>query len=348
MKRILVIVYLILSGCVTTSKNSQCHLNLSRYSPTLKERQIAIDIVDQELAKESPQIAAVLKRMILDMNHPLNVTESLVFEYTRPETLRQIKQVTQSRLLEKEQLGIFVKKHPRRLFLFKEVSPEINYQNPRTSRFQAFMEDPQRLARVPALLADYPISPDEKRLIDMLVVSFNQKVHPAVFKELDQLTCKMREEFPDKLIVRSRVKNSEGIIDKLKRHFKKPKYNVANISDAIGARIIVKDVEQLARLYELIQDFYGTGASGRIIEVDNKYVKYNKDDPTYRGISMTIKAPGEHGDITFELQLATLRGSIAADMGHNTTYKKILPITKMEERAIMRFKSEAAALEQVN
>jgi hypothetical protein len=50
---------------------------------------------------------------------------------------------------------------------------------------------------------------------------------------------------------------------------------------------------------------------------------------------------------TFELQLMTLRASVAADIEHNSVYKPYLNISPGQEWAVGRAMREAAALDQM-
>jgi ppGpp synthetase/RelA/SpoT-type nucleotidyltranferase len=103
----------------------------------------------------------------------------------------------------------------------------------------------------------------------------------------------------------------------------------------------------LRRAYEAVVEHFGVGDGGRIVEIDNMYADPKAKNPTYRVIPMVIKIEVDGHKYAFELQLTTLRASVAADIEHNSLYKRYIDITPEERDAIGRAFAEAAALDQL-
>lgn len=69
--------------------------------------------------------------------------------------------------------------------------------------------------------------------------------------------------------------------------------------------------------------------------------------PAYRVIPMVLKTEANGKLYTFELQLNTMRASIAADLEHNTVFKPLVQVTEEQKQMIKRIMEEAAALDQL-
>jgi hypothetical protein len=100
-------------------------------------------------------------------------------------------------------------------------------------------------------------------------------------------------------------------------------------------------------VYQRIQDRLGVGDHGRTLEIENMYAAPKAKAPSYRVIPMLVAVEVGGRPYTFELQLTTLRASVAADLEHNSIYKPYIVMSESEVNAVRRAMREAAALDQL-
>jgi hypothetical protein len=150
----------------------------------------------------------------------------------------------------------------------------------------------------------------------------------------------------------ARTKSADGLLDKVFRMRRgnggkapRPGYQLGDVIDAVGGRITVETPEQLAQLLEAVKAYFGTGDSGRILEIENFCASPKSETPSYRLITLIIRSKA-NPDATFELQLTTRLASVAADLNHNTLYKALVKVSDTQGSKLMRWWAEAAALEQ--
>jgi ppGpp synthetase/RelA/SpoT-type nucleotidyltranferase len=179
-------------------------------------------------------------------------------------------------------------------------------------------------------------------------------VKPAVDRELRAIIDEVGAQADGPVQLNSRQKSAAGLIDKVNRMVNgrtggagRPDYQVGDVIDAVGARITVPDMESLERVYAAVIAHFGVRDKGRIVEIDNMYADPKAKNPVYRVIPMviTIKVGGR--PYAFELQLTTLRASVAADIEHNSLYKDYIGASPAERLAVGNAFAEAAALDQL-
>nr|WP_269328673.1 hypothetical protein [Kineosporia babensis] len=167
------------------------------------------------------------------------------------------------------------------------------------------------------------------------------EVEAAVREEVEALT-------PENGTSSVRTKTADGLFDKVHRMVAsgRPAYEVGDVIDAVGARITVNSMEHLGSVLSTIQQRFGTGEHGRILEVENMYADPKRKNPAYRVIPMVVRIDVNGAAYTYELQLTTHRASVAADLEHNTLFKQYHDLTPGQRQLIARMFSEAAALDQ--
>jgi ppGpp synthetase/RelA/SpoT-type nucleotidyltranferase len=137
-------------------------------------------------------------------------------------------------------------------------------------------------------------------------------------------------------------------VDKVNRlSVANPNAQVGDLIDAVGARITIQNTNQLASVLQRVRHTFGTGDGGRIIEIENLYLHPKSKNLGYRVIPLCIVVEVNGLAYTFELQLTTVRASVAADLEHNTVFKNLVGATPAEQRAVLAAFDEAAALEQL-
>lgn len=104
-------------------------------------------------------------------------------------------------------------------------------------------------------------------------------VHIEMLREaLDVLDSACGNSFSPILV--GRIKRLDTIVDKLRAN---PKHNLDRLGDISGARLIVRDDDEVRRLTRVIEGF-----EGRDIRVINDYIKHPKDNG-YRGIHLSYR-----------------------------------------------------------
>jgi ppGpp synthetase/RelA/SpoT-type nucleotidyltranferase len=150
-----------------------------------------------------------------------------------------------------------------------------------------------------------------------------------------------------------RTKTAEGILDKVRRMVTgspsrpgRPEYRAGDVIDAVGARITTANMRDLAQVLEAAKSHFGVGSGGRILEIENMYAEPKEKNPAYRVIPLVVRVDVAGVPYTFELQLTTMRASVAADLEHNTLFKPYIDISEIEGQRVKQMLAEAAALDQ--
>jgi ppGpp synthetase/RelA/SpoT-type nucleotidyltranferase len=328
-------------------------------------RVTAINDLHERLV-DNPDVAMIGELLVTDSaKHPTNIANRLADRKTREVTINCISDLAQA-----NELGVrgapkslwrtlfdYSTRYPGQGLLFQPVDPSVNKTAQgldRTAEFQteAKMKDPVRDVGSPA-------SSTDRELLSEYADWLRDVVEPLVEKEVRQLAQSV--EGAD---VNVRTKSAAGILDKVERMTTnltgrpaRPNYRTGDVIDAVGARITVPNMEGLAQILDRAQQHFGVGDSGRILEIDNMYASPKSKNPGYRVIPLVVKGEGPDGRAyTFELQLTTLRASIAADIEHNTLFKPYINLRSVpvnitggvssHEETIMWMMHEAAALDQ--
>jgi ppGpp synthetase/RelA/SpoT-type nucleotidyltranferase len=305
-----------------------------------------LDEALNRLAADHPEAGSVLRKLVADGDHSLDLTRALRDPERRGATLAVVRELAEGRLLRGGDLQRFREENPGQGVLFADVPPEVNRTADGLSRRDTYlarceMADPAR--RVGGL-------PDarQREAVDAYASRLVRDVEPVVSGEAERLAAS----FPD-ATVSIRVKNADEILDKVGRmtsgsDTRPPRedYRVGHVVDAVGARITVDGTEQLGRLVEEVCGTLGVGDGGRVLELDNMYAAPKPSNPSYRVVPLVVAVEAEGVPYTYELQLTTRRASVAADMEHNTIYKPYVNPTAEETGAVRRMLAEAAALDQ--
>lgn len=143
-------------------------------------------------------------------------------------------------------------------------------------------------------------------------------------------------------LVTGRTKNVAGILDKVRRvrggnrgNPARKDFCVADLPDAVRARIIVENVEELELYMKRIELRF----KERIIEKDDFYGNPRKKNHPYRLVTYTV----ECGGVPAEIQLQSLPSAIAAALDHDIIYKPYVPAS-LEEREIIQSLQRRVAL----
>lgn len=297
---------------------------------------------------EHPAVASVLGKLLTDTGHPLGLTASLTDPERRDATVAVLRQLAKHRTLGDSSLAEWMAAHPGVGPLFESTRLSLNVNAsgvPRKDAFAALVgeADPARVIGV----APTAKQRDELR---RYARRLQRKVMPAVDAEMRELTSL----YPGARL-RVRTKGAHGILEKVRRtnaggggRSARDAYSAVDVFDAVASRIVTTDVSQLADVYEWILDWFGTGDDGRVLGVENTYVNLKARKPAYRAIHVDVRFDVGGVPYVSELQLTTLRASIAADLDHNAVYKPFIETTPAERSAVLGMLDEAAAMDQAD
>jgi ppGpp synthetase/RelA/SpoT-type nucleotidyltranferase len=321
-----------------------------------RRRQEAKAAVRAALGAQYPEMVGVIDRLIDDKGHHLNLVESLMDPAKRAQVIGILAELCAGQVLAGKTLEDFVREHPGAGPLFEKIPPDVNFDKEGRSRKDVFLAGAKETD--PARKVGAKPTEEERRLVEEYAKRLMTEVEPQVFKEVDALTKTINDEFgAGSATFNVRTKDAAAILDKVKRmaegrEGQKPKPNaqVGDMVDAVGARITVRDTDQLGQLLKRVQAHYGTGDKGRIIELENLYLNPKAKNFAYRVIPLTIVVSPKGDDglaYTYELQLTTLMASVAADLEHNVVYKDTIGATPEEKRRVKAAQAEGAAIEQL-
>jgi ppGpp synthetase/RelA/SpoT-type nucleotidyltranferase len=294
---------------------------------------------------------------LLDDPHALNVTNSLRNPELRDVVLRHIEELARGDALARYggDLHLFLEDNPGRGPLYEKVPDWVNkvvvdgVEQTRMNRYVAELKDSD-----PALVVGAHPSEAEMGLVREYADRLTGELKPEVDRVLGEIAQRIRETTDGPVDYNSRAKDADGLIDKVGRMSRgrenapgRPWYRVGDIIDAVGARITVPDTKSLWRTLQAVVHEFGVGDGGRIVEVDNMYASPKSKSPEYRVIPLCIGIEVNGHKYAIELQLTTLRSSIAADIEHNSLYKPYVALSAADAEAVREAFEEAAALDQL-
>ncbi|WP_051426129.1 hypothetical protein [Jiangella gansuensis] len=302
--------------------------------------------VEGALGEAHPDVAALVARLVADVAHPLDLTRALADPRRRHHTLAMLSELADGRALAGRTLEQYRAENPGRGPLFEPVPAEALTTADGRSRKKLFLAHARDLDPARAIGAEP--TREERALLDDYVRRLSRQVQPYVRAELEALAAPF-----DDAAVSLRVKDTEGIIDKVQRMSSgsadrpgRPDYRVGEVVDAVGARITVGDTAELAGVVTAVVNRYGVGDGGNVLDMENMYAEPKRHNPAYRVVPFIIGASLDGLPYTFEIQLCTRRASIASDLEHNTVYKPYVPVGDGERDRVRGMQAEAAALDQ--
>jgi ppGpp synthetase/RelA/SpoT-type nucleotidyltranferase len=301
-----------------------------------------------ELLTGHPDVASIARRLVADsVDHPTNLAKALADPQTRDATIALLGELAEGRTLAGRTLEEYRAESEGRGPLFERVDPSVNKDAAGRDRKAVLVEQAKQLD--PARDVGSTPTPEETALLADYAKRLHENVQPAVEAEVRAFVAQVA---PGST-VSVRTKDAAGILDKIKRMTEgsesrpgRAGYRAGDVIDAVGARITTADMHDLARILEAAKRHFGTGADGRILEIDNMYAEPKSKNPAYRVIPLVVRVDVAGVPYTFELQLTTLRASIAADLEHNTLFKTYVELKATEEDRVRQMLAEAAALDQ--
>lgn len=188
------------------------------------------------------------------------------------------------------------------------------------------------------------ITPKQSQQLQKYVQMLDTEVCPALVRHLEAVLEKMSPREDGMRSVTGRTKTASGIIDKMRRvqlgnRGKKPRDNftLADLPDAVGARVIVQNVEELEVAMALIEGEF----QGRIYEKDDCYGNPEKLHHPFRLVTYTVECNG----VPSEIQLQTLPSALAAAIDHDIIYKPYVPASLGERNLAMELQRRVTMME---
>jgi ppGpp synthetase/RelA/SpoT-type nucleotidyltranferase len=316
-----------------------------RYSTTDVQQAVAtrLDPVSRELS-------SVVQRLVADP-HPLNLTDSLFDPARHGQVLDILEELARGDMMRSsgQDLQRFAREHPGRGVLHEQVPHRVNHTADGRSRLSVYTEA-MKAADADALESGATPTDEQRRAVKDYVRRLTGEVLPAINQELQPIIKRVQSETDRPVYYNQQHKDADGLLDKVNRMTRagRGQYRVGDVVDAVGVRITVPDMASLHRALAAVVDHFRVGDRdrGRILEIDDRYAQPRSRNLAYRVIPLVIGIEVNGRRYTFELQLTTLRASIAADIEHNSLYKSYITVTSEERAAVRRALSEAAAQDQ--
>jgi ppGpp synthetase/RelA/SpoT-type nucleotidyltranferase len=282
----------------------------------------AIGAVRQGL-EQHPILARVVESFIMDKDHPMNLVAYLKDVQSRPVVLEHLDRMARLCPVGPSGLGNLVEQtfNPEVPLLTEsgaELGTRDGVSGPQRLRQQLIDRDPELFSM------GQPESEEEWGRLKAHASFLRTEVLPGLTGELESLVADLPNSggFP---AVNARAKSAAGMADKIDRMQRgndgkapRPDYCLADMPDAVGGRITVRDPRQLQQVMDRLEERFG---KENIFEKDNFYANPKKRLRPYRCITYTVV----HQGVPCEVQLTTLNSSLAADLWHNTGYKPLHP-----------------------
>ncbi len=282
----------------------------------------AIGAVRQGLS-EHPVLAKVVEGFVRDKDHPMNLVGYLKDPESRPVVLEHLNRMASLYPISPEGVkGVVEQTFNPEVPLLTETGSDLSARDgvpgPQALRQELLDRDPGLYS------LGHPDTEAGWDRMNAHARRLRSEVLPSLTRELEALVSDMPSTggFP---AVNARAKSAAGMADKIDRMQRgndgkdpRPDYSLADMPDAVGGRITVRDPKQLQQVMDRLEERFG---KDNIYEKDNFYASPKKRTRSYRCITYTVI----HQGVPCEIQLTTLNASLAADLWHNTGYKPLHP-----------------------
>jgi len=279
--------------------------------------------------EQHPVLARVVEAFILDKDHPMNLVAYLKDVHSRPVVLEHLDRMASLCPVGPSALGDLVEQtfNPEVPLLTDsgaELGTRHGVPGPQRLRQDLIDRDPELFTM------GQPASEEQWVRLKAHASVLRTDVLPGLTRELESLVADLPTSggFP---AVNARAKSATGMADKIDRMQRgndgkapRPDYCLADMPDAVGGRITVRDPRQLQQVMDRLEERFG---KENVFEKDNFYANPKKRLRPYRCITYTVV----HQGVPCEVQLTTLNASLAADLWHNTGYKPLHPDLTEEE-----------------
>lgn len=281
-----------------------------------------------EALKDYPLLLKLIMKLFHDNDHIVDIVKYLRLSQTKQRVLDELKLLGSIRPLTRE---VFLTKineelDPDRIGTIED-DREFNEDEDGVSRMSVLR---QSLVDSHPLLYSIGGESTPEKLIALRKHSdrLNLEIKPVLHALLQRIAGPADiDGFPR---VSTRAKNASAMLEKIERIRQgnpvslrppRPEYHLADMPDMIGGRITVPNTNQLLSVMQRLEDHFG---KENIFQKENFYLSTKKERP-FRVITYTVRIIVQIDGIPCEIQINTLRSSLAADIEHNTVYKNYHP-----------------------
>lgn len=284
---------------------------------------------------ENPTLDTVVDLMLKDTAHPMDLTRNLANPNLSPKVSEKFHELAPVRGITPDEFKAVVEANREKIKrLFPQDDTLFNI-NPITGQKLAVELRDSLIESNPVLFgigdSKWLTQAQQHQLhkhADYLKVS----VLPRLRNTLDEITGMLPE--GHYAHVSARAKTADGLEDKVFRmqagnggKAERPHYRLADVPDAVGGRVVVENIEDVAAVTAEIEKKF----AGKISEKDNFYLNPRKSEGPYRVITYTVECEG----VPCEIQVMTLASNISSDIEHNTVYKQLIPLEERQLDEIM-------------
>ena len=152
---------------------------------------------------------------------------------------------------------------------------------------------------------------EQERMLGRYCASLKSSVEPSLIRALDESGYGNAT---------SRTKDAKGLVDKVNRMRSgnagrpgRPEYCLADVPDAVGARVVVGSVRQVKEAIRRIGEKFGDD----VVEMKNMFTDPSCADLPHKCVTFVVRVGGRLA----EIQVATGVGQLAAGTDHASSYK---------------------------
>lgn len=316
-------------------------LHLANFGRSFAEIQQALSYIAEwaekdDGSKERGRLATLLQSLLIDTTHQIGITSLMKDPSTRDIVLGSLEELLAlpdvptsafKAIMEKE-TGML-----REQFRADDVRWNVTGMTRRATALRAHLLTHPQWGDLFALGSAEP-TPKQAQLLEKYADMLDRNVCPVLVQWMQDILAPMRTGDAAFPVVTGRTKSAAGILDKMRRQQRgnrgreaRGDYLLADVPDAVGARVIVKDAVALEQAMILIE----SALKDRIYEKDDFYGNVRKQvRGPYRLVTYTVRCQG----IPAEIQLQTLSAAVIANLDHDIIYKPYVPASQDERELI--------------
>lgn len=323
---------------------------LSGPSPVIGSDPTLVSIDRQIVsALHHPGLASVVGKLLDDRAHAVDVVQALRTPDKSPDTMRVLDELSAYSVLDHRPFDEYLRYRHGRGPLFAHPRDEVHHLRGGSRRIDAFVTytqqvDPIRALRVPT---SGVIEPASLEWLRDYARRLRDSVQPTVTTEVGEIAATIGS-----ARLSARAKTQGSIVAKVTRRAQDnvlrpgvPDFTVGHVLDAVGARLVVGDTSQLEAAYDATIARFGIGPDGRVLSIEDMYSTPRAYKPALRVIMVNCTTEVDGLPYPFELQLATQRAQLSADLDHNVVYKPYVETTPDERQLVSRMLQSAAVLD---
>lgn len=284
-------------------------------------------------ALENPILDKSVSKMLADTDHPMDLTRNLQHLRYGPSVKRNLQEISTIKGMSQEEfVRVVADSRDNVRALFPQDDTQFNFTPSGESRMRLLRDTMMRSEPVLHSIGDdHVLTPTQQERLKAHADKIKTQVLPNFQSALEDVAQVVS---PDSYArVTSRAKSADGLHEKVTRmqggnqgRGTRPEYRLADVPDAVGGRIVVEDIGDLAKVTSAIEERF----QGNIYEKDNFYLNEKKSQRPYRVITYTVL----QDSVPCEIQVMTLSSNVSSDIDHNTVYKQLIGLEAHERQQV--------------